>query len=114
MSPMVLTYGALGLAISLEVAGTALLARSEQFTRIVPTVLMALLYAGSFYFLSHALKSLPLGVAYAIWAGLGIVLTAIVGIAVFRQVPDLPAMIGIAMIVAGVVVVNVFSGTGAH
>ena len=92
-----------------EVAGSSFLMKSEQFTKIVPTGIMALLYIASFYLLSVALKTLPLGVAYAVWAGLGIVLTAIVGVVVFRQNLDLMAVLGIVLIVSGVVIMNLFS-----
>lgn len=83
--------------------------KSEQFTKIVPTAIMALFYVTSFYLLSIALKALPLGIAYAIWAGLGIVLTCLISVVVFRQTLDAMALLGIAMIVGGVVVINAFS-----
>lgn len=114
MNPSLYAYCALGIAIACEVAGTAFLQRSEQFSKLVPTLLMAGFYAGSFFFLSQALKSLPLGIAYAIWGGLGIVLTAIVGMVVFKQTLDAPALVGIGMIVAGVVVVQTLSGSMSH
>lgn len=107
-------YPALFLAIICEVIGTSFLQRSEQFTRIVPTVLMALFYLVSFYLLSLALRAMPLGIAYAIWSGLGIVLVSVIGLLLFGQRLDLPAMIGLAMIVGGVVVVNLFSKTIGH
>ncbi|ACS40525.1 DMT family transporter [Methylorubrum extorquens] len=114
MNPTFYAYGALGLAIVCEVAGTSFLQRSAQFTKLVPSLLMAGFYAGSFFFLSQALKSLPLGIAYAIWGGLGIVLTAIISVVVFRQTLDAAALVGIGMIVAGVVVVQTFSGSMTH
>ncbi|MBT1159667.1 multidrug efflux SMR transporter [Aminobacter anthyllidis] len=114
MPPLMLAYGALTIAIVCEVAGTAFLLKSEQFSRVVPTLAMAVFYAGSFFFLSQALRALPLSVAYAIWGGVGIILTAGVGVLVFRQPLDLPACIGIAMIVGGVVVVNGFSHAVSH
>ena len=101
-------------AIAAEVLGTAFLQKSAQFTRLVPTLAMVAFYAASFYFLSHALKTLPLGVAYAIWGGLGILLTAVIGFVVYRQMLDLPALLGIGLIVSGVVVVNVFSKSIGH
>lgn len=114
MNSVVVAYGWLIAAIVSEVAGTTFLQKSEQFTRLMPTVTMAVFYAASFYCLSQALKSLPLGVAYAIWGGVGIVLTAVIGVVVFKQGLDLPAVIGIGLIVSGVVVVNVFSKSLAH
>ncbi len=107
-------YGALGLAILLETIGTTFLKKSDQFSRLVPTVVMALCYAASFYCLSHALRTIPVGLAYAIWSGVGIVLISVVGAVVFRQSLDLAAVIGLALIVAGVVVVNVFSKSASH
>ncbi|WP_322994079.1 multidrug efflux SMR transporter [Castellaniella sp.] len=114
MSPALIAYGALGFAILFEVSGSALLMKTEQFTRPLPTLVMALLYAISFYCLSHALKGIPLSIAYAIWAGLGIILTALVGLLIFRQPIDTPAMIGIGLIVSGVLVINLFSHTASH
>ena len=77
--PPLLTYATLFTAISLEVIGTTFLQRSQQFTQLVPTLIMALCYAASFFFLSLVLKSMPLGIAYAIWSGMGIVLIAVIG-----------------------------------
>ncbi|RRN77981.1 multidrug efflux SMR transporter [Pseudoxanthomonas sp. SGD-10] len=104
-------YVFLGLAIILEVIGSSLLKASNGFTKLVPTVLMGIAFIGCFYFLSQALKEIPLGVAYAIWAGLGIILTAIVSVVIFKQTLDLPAIIGIALILSGVVVMNYFSNS---
>ncbi|HWL59101.1 MAG TPA: SMR family transporter [Paracoccus sp. (in: a-proteobacteria)] len=109
-----LTYATLIVAISLEVVGTTFLQRSEQFTRLVPTLLMGLCYAASFYFLSLTLRAMPLGIAYAIWSGLGIVLVSAIGLVVFGQRLDLPAVIGLGLIVAGVIVVNLFSKSITH
>ena len=114
MNPSLISYGALAIAIVCEVVGTAFLQKSEQFTKPVPTLLMALFYVGSFFFLAQALKAVPLGIAYAIWGGVGIVLIALVSIFVFRQTLDLAAMIGIGMIVGGVVIMNGFSNSVSH
>ncbi len=108
------TYATLLIAITLEVIGTNFLQRSEQFTRIVPTLLMGLCYAASFYFLSLTLRTMPLGIAYAIWSGLGIVLVSLIGLLLFGQRLDLPAVIGLGLIVTGVVVVNLFSNSVSH
>ncbi|MFY3384256.1 DMT family transporter [Paracidovorax sp. MALMAid1276] len=87
---------------------------SSGFTRPVPSVVTVVGYGVSFYFLSLALASIPTGVAYAIWSGVGIVLISLVGWIVFRQALDAPAIAGMALIAAGVVVINVFSKSAAH
>jgi small multidrug resistance pump len=71
-------------------------------------------YFAAFYFLSFAIRTIPVGIAYAIWSGVGIVLITIIGTVFFKQIPDLPAIIGLALIMIGVVVINVFSKTTAH
>lgn len=114
MNPLMIAYGSLAIAILCEVSGSAFMQKSEQFTRLVPSLMTVVLYGSSFYMLSQALKSLPLGVAYAIWAGLGIVLTALVGLVVFRQTLDTPALIGMGLIVSGVVVMQAFSNSVSH
>lgn len=114
MNPLMISYAALMGAIVCEVIATTFLQKSEQFSRLVPTLIMAAFYAASFFLLSQALKSLPLGVAYAIWGGLGIVLTAIISVVVFKHSLDVPAIAGICMIVGGVVVVNMFSQSVSH
>lgn len=101
-------------AIVLEVLGTTMLQRSQQFTRLAPTLLMAFCYLLSFYLLSVSLKVLPLGVAYAIWSACGVALVAMVGLVIFGQRLDLPAVAGLVLIVAGVVLINVFSKTAGH
>ncbi|MFN3273104.1 MAG: SMR family transporter [Paracoccus sp. (in: a-proteobacteria)] len=101
-------------AIALEVVGTSVLQRSEQFSRLWPIVGMAACYLVSFYLLSLSLRVLPLGIAYAIWSAVGIVLVAVIGLVVFGQRLDLPAVIGLGLIVTGVVVVNLFSKTVGH
>lgn len=107
-------YVPLGIAIALEVVGTSFLQRSEQFSRLWPTLGMAVCYLASFYLLSLSLRALPLGVAYAIWSAVGIVLVALIGLVIFGQRLDLPAVVGLALIVTGVVVVNLFSKTVGH
>ena len=109
-----MAYAVLTAAIVFEVIGTSFLMLSQQFTRAWPTAAMAASYLVSFYFLSQALNYLPLGIAYALWSGLGIILTLGIGILVFRQVPDLPAVVGVALILAGVVVINGFSQAAGH
>lgn len=112
MSPV--TWAALSGAIALEVVGTTLLNQSQQFTRPWPTAGMALCYGLAFYLLSIALKQMPVGIAYAIWSGLGVVAISVIGLVLFKQRLDLPAVIGLTMIVGGVVVINLFSKAVSH
>lgn len=111
---MLRTYLPLLAAIVLEVIATSALQASQQFTRPWPTLLMALGYLGAFFFLSLALRGIPVGVAYAIWSGLGIVLISAVGWVGFGQKLDLPAIFGLGLILAGVLVVNLFSNSARH
>ncbi len=108
------TWIILFVAILSEVIATSALKASDGFTKLGPSVLVVIGYALAFYFLSLALKVMPVGIAYAIWAGLGIVLTAIIGWIMFGQKLDLAAFLGIALILLGVLVINVFSGTNTH
>ncbi|HEV7435750.1 MAG TPA: multidrug efflux SMR transporter, partial [Pseudorhizobium sp.] len=101
MNPVLITYISLAAAIALEVVGTTFLQQSQQFTRPLPTLLMALCYGAAFYLLSLSLRTMPVGIAYAIWSGLGIVLISAVGFFVLGQRLDLPALIGIGLIIAG-------------
>ena len=101
-------------AIVAEVVATSALNASQQFTKLVPSVITIVGYLISFYLLSLALRSLPIGVAYAVWSGVGIVLTAMVGVYLFKQVPDTPAIIGMILIIAGVLVMNLFSKMNGH
>lgn len=101
-------------AIVLETFATSMLKLSEQFTKPLPTIAMLAGYVLSFFLLSHALRTLPIGIAYAIWSALGIVLITLIGIFVFKQIPDLPAYIGLALIMAGVIVINLFSKMDVH
>lgn len=107
-------YLFLALAIILEVIGSSFMKASNGFTKIIPTSITIIAYIVCFFFLSQALKHIPLGIAYAIWGGLGIVLTAIISVVVFKQSLDVPAIIGIILIVSGVFVMNFFSKTAAH
>lgn len=106
-------YIFLALAIVLEVIGSGFMKASEGFTKWLPSTIFVIGYISSFYFLSLALKSMPLSTAYAVWAGLGIVLTTAVSVIAFKQKLDLAAIIGIVFIVIGVVTMNFFSKT-AH
>lgn len=104
----------LGLAIVAEVIGTTALKASEGFTRLAPSLIVVVGYAVAFYCLSLVLKSIPVGVTYAIWSGLGIVLITVVAFLVYGQRIDLAGLIGMGLIIAGVVVLNVFSKTAVH
>lgn len=104
----------LGIAIVLEAFATSMLNKTEQFTKLLPTVCSLAGYGFAFWVLSFALRDIPVGIAYAIWSGVGIVLVTIIGALVFKQVPDIPAIIGLVLIIIGVVVINVFSHTTSH
>ena len=112
MSATTIAYLALAFAIVFEVIGTSLLLKSEQFTRWAPSIGVVVFYLAAFYLLSVSLKSIPLGVAYALWAGLGIMLTTLIATLVFEQKLDGAAIVGICLIVAGVVVIHGFSEAG--
>lgn len=107
-------YLALGIAIVAEVIATTALKASESFTRLLPSLLVVAGYATAFFFLTVTLKTIPIGIAYAIWSGLGIVLITVAGFLVYRQLIDLPGLLGMALIIAGVVVLNVFSKSTVH
>lgn len=107
-------YLYLTLAIAFEVVGSSFMKASEGFSKWVPSSIVIIAYLTCFYFLSLALKTIPLGIAYAIWGGLGIVLTAIISVVIFKQKLDFPAIVGIVLIVSGVVVMNFFSKTTTH
>jgi Membrane transporters of cations and cationic drugs len=101
-------------AIVSEVIGTAALNATQQFTKPLPTAVVVIGYGLAFYFLTHVLKVMPVGVVYAIWSGLGIVLITLVGLVAFGQKIDLPAALGMALIIAGVLVIHLFSRTASH
>ncbi len=104
----------LGIAIVAEVVATSSLKASAGFTKLWPSLAVIAGYGIAFYFLALTLKTIPVGVAYAIWAGLGIVLISLVGWLVFQQKLDPAGMLGMSLIIAGVVVLNVFSKSSLH
>ena len=104
----------LSAAIVAEVFGTSFLKASEGFSKFWPSVAVIIGYVVAFYFLALSLKFIQVGIAYAIWAGVGVVLIALIGWVVFGQSLDLPAIIGITLIITGVIILNVFSGSVAH
>lgn len=107
-------YAWLAIAILAEVIATSALRASDGFTRLMPSLVVVVGYGIAFYGLSLTLKSIPVGIVYAIWSGAGIVLITLVALALYRQVPDTAAVVGLGLIVAGVVVLNVFSKMQAH
>lgn len=109
-----LVYTMLILAIVFEVLGTSAMQAAQHFTRLVPTLIMVVCYAIAFYFLSSTLRVIPVGIAYAIWSGLGIVLISLVGYFVFGQTLDFAAVLGLGLIIAGVVILNLFSKSTFH
>ena len=109
-----MAYLYLAVAIIAEIIATSALKASEEFTKLVPSAIVIVGYGVAFYCLTLVLRNIPVGIAYAIWAGLGIVLIAIVGAVLFRQVPDIRAVLGMTLIGSGVVVINVFSKTVSH
>ena len=109
-----MTYLYLTIAIIAEVAATSALKASEEFTRLVPSLIVVIGYGMAFYFMTLVLRVLPIGITYAIWSGLGIVLVSVVGFFLYKQTPDFPAIAGMALIISGVVVIHVFSKTVNH
>lgn len=104
----------LGIAITGEVLATSALKASEGFSKPIPSLVVAIGYISAFYFLSLALNSMSIGIAYAIWAGFGVVFTSIISWVIYGQRLDLPAIIGIIFIISGVVIMNLFSKSIQH
>lgn len=107
-------YALLVLAIVFEVLGTSAMQAANHFSRLGPTLMMIGCYAVAFYCLSYTLRAIPVGIAYAIWSGLGIVLISGVGVFVFGQTLDRPAILGLGLIIVGVLVLNLFSKSTFH
>lgn len=107
-------YGWLGIAIVAEVIATSTMRATQGFTRPIPSMVTVAGYVVAFYCLSLALRTMPTGIAYAIWSGAGVVLVAGIAWGVQGQRLDWPAILGMALIVAGVLVLNLFSRTVAH
>jgi small multidrug resistance pump len=104
----------LSLAILAEVIATSALKASDSFSHLWPSIVVIVGYGVAFFCLSLTLRQMPLGIAYAVWSGAGTALIALIGVVVYQQKLDLPAIIGIALIVAGVLVLNLFSKSSAH
>lgn len=105
---------ALSIAIVAEVIATTALKSTEGFTRLIPSLMVVAGYGTAFYFMTVSLRVFPVGIMYAIWAGVGIVLVALLGWVFYKQALDWPAILGIALIISGVIVIHVFSRTVAH
>jgi small multidrug resistance pump len=107
-------WGFLFLAIVSEVIATSALKSTQAFTRLLPSIIVVIGYVSAFYFLSLTLRTIPVGIAYAVWSGVGVALITLVGWLIYGQTLDMPAFVGIALIVSGVVVLNLFSRTLPH
>ena len=107
-------YIYLAIAIVTDVIATSALRASDNFSKWLPSLLVIVSYGVSFHYLSIVVKLLPVGVTYAIWSGAGIILVSLAGIVIYRQVPDLAAWAGMGLIIAGIVVLNLFSNMGGH
>ena len=110
MNPWIL----LGLAIAAEVVGTSALKASDDFSKLWPSAIVVVSYGAAFYLLSLTLRTIPVGIAYAVWSGVGVVLIALIGWLVFGQKLDAAGMLGMGLIVAGVLVLNLLSKSSAH
>lgn len=101
-------------AVIFETIGTTALQASQQFTKLGPSIIVIIAYAAAFYLLALTLRSMPVGIMYAIWSGSGIVLIALIGWVVFRQTLDWPAILGMTLILVGIVIIQLFSKTAIH
>src|SRR6476620_3855506 len=107
-------YLYLAIAVVAEVAGTVALKASAEFTKLMPSIVVVVGYAIAFFFLALTLRTIPVGIAYAVWGGAGIALIVVAGAVLFNEIPDLPAVIGVGLIVVGAVIVNTMSLTSVH
>jgi len=105
---------ALAIAICGEVIATSALKASNEFTRLIPSIIVVAGYGTAFYFMAISMRVLPVGIMYAIWSGMGIVLVSVIGWLVYKQTLDFPSMLGMVLIIAGVIVINLFSKSVGH
>lgn len=105
---------AIGIAIIAEVIATTSLKASKEFTLLIPSTIVVIGYGVAFYFMTISLRVLPVGIMYAIWSGTGIVLVSLLGWVVYKQTLDIPAILGLGLIIAGVLVINLFSTSVSH
>ena len=109
-----MTYLYLTLAIIAEVIATSALKATAEFSKLYPSLIVITGYIVSFYFLTQVLKTLPIGITYAIWSGLGIALVSIASAIFYKQMPDMAAILGMSLIIAGVIIIFIFSNTSNH
>ena len=109
-----MAYLYLAIAIIAEVIATSALKASAEFTKLLPSLIVVVGYGIAFYFMTLVLRTIPIGITYAIWSGVGIILVAIIGAMLYKQIPDISAVIGMGLIISGVVVIHVFSKTISH
>ena len=109
-----MAYLYLAFAIVSEVIGTSALKASNEFTKLIPSLIVLVGYSLAFYFMTLTLRTIPLGITYAIWSGAGIVLVAVVGVIIYKETPDLPAIIGMSFIILGIMIMHFFSKTVGH
>ena len=109
-----MAYLYLAVAIVAEVVATSALKASAEFTKLLPSLIVVIGYGISFYCLALVLRTIPVGITYAIWSGVGIVLVSIIGALIYQQIPDLPALVGMGLIIAGVIVIHSFSKNIIH
>jgi small multidrug resistance pump len=109
-----MSYAFLGIAIVAEVIGTLTLKSTQEFTRLWPSVTVAISYAIAFYFMTLAMRTIPIGIGYAVWSGIGVVLITLGGVAIYGQRLDTAAVVGISLITAGVLIINLLSKTAGH
>ncbi len=107
-------YVILLFAVVAETIATSALQASHQFTRLIPSIIVVIGYGVSFFLMGQTLALMPVGIVYAIWSGLGIVLIAVIGYFAFGQSLDLPAVLGMGVILVGILVIHLFSGTAGH
>ncbi len=109
-----MSYLYLAIAIVAEVIATTSLKACEEFSKLVPSVMVVVGYCLAFYFLMLSLRSIPVGIAYAIWSGVGVVIVTLISYFIFRQALDKPALIGMTLIISGVIVIQTLSKSSAH
>lgn len=109
-----MAYLYLAIAIFAEVVATSALKASAEFTKPIPSIIVIVGFLVALYFLTLVLRTIPIGITYAIWSGLGVVLVGLVAFFLYKEVPDTPAIIGMGLIILGVVVINLFSKNIAH